>query len=243
MSPQAGYLLVNEVVPRLISAIPNAVPITFPDDPHEIIADGTAMAAQLIDSCERNGKRVVRSPTRANGRYRKQPKEVTCGNISYYVIQKLRCGRRSTGSSVVDAHAPGTQITGTTRLTSLDETAAIDEDTGGELTFNDVLSRDEDDPAVRASRRIDWQTFMAGLSARDQAVIEFLIGGTSSCTMARKLGVCSSTIQHRKRSLAKAIVAFMGDDILVQVSRKPQYMASLDATRERQAVRYERSHL
>lgn len=143
---------------------------------------------------------------------------------------------------MVDAHAPGTQISGTTRLTSLDEPVAVDEESGGELTFNDVLSRDEDDPAVLAARRMDWQTFMDALSARDRAVIEFLIAGTSRCTMARKLGVCSSTIQHRERNLAKAIVAFMGDDILVQVSRKPQYMASLDATWERQAVRYERSH-
>ena len=40
---------------------------------------------------------------------------------------------------------------------------------------------------------------MAGLSARDQAVIECLIEGKSISSMARKLGVCSCTIQHRKK--------------------------------------------
>ena len=66
--------------------------------------------------------------------------------------------------------------------------------------------------------------------------------GKSGSAMATKRKVTVSAIQTGKRHLAKAIVAFMGDDILVQISRKPQYMASLDATRERQAVRYERSH-
>ena len=66
--------------------------------------------------------------------------------------------------------------------------------------------------------------------------------GTSGSAMAKKLGVCTSTIQHRKRSLAKAIAAFMGDDILIEVNRLPRWKDCLDATRERQAVRYERAH-
>ena len=133
-------------------------------------------------------------------------------------------------------------VKGNARLSSLDEPAAVDEETGGELTFNDVLSRDEEDPSIQAARKMDWETFMAGLSTRDQAVIEGLVEGTSGSAMARKLGVCSFTIQHRKRSLAKAVAAFMGDDILIEVRRLPRWKDSLDATKERQAVRYERCH-
>ena len=138
-------------------------------------------------------------------------------------------------------HGAGTQLKGNTRLRSLDEPAAVDEETGGELTFNDILSRDEEDPAIPAARKMDWETFMADLSARDRALIEGLVEGTSGSAMARKLGVCSSTIQHRKRSLAKAIATFMGDDILIEVRRLPRWKASLDATKERQAVRFERA--
>ena len=86
---------------------------------------------------------MVRS---ASGR---RDREVSAGNVCYYTIEKLRCGRSSTGSTVVDVHGAGTQIKGNTRLSSLDEPAAVDEETGGELTFNDVLSRDEEDPSIR----------------------------------------------------------------------------------------------
>ena len=100
MSPQAGFLLETQVLPRLRS--------------------------------DRRGK------------------EITAGNITFYTIAKLRCGRRSTGSSVVDVHASRTQLNGTTRLTSLEDVAAIDEETGGEIYFHDILSRDEEDPSTRA---------------------------------------------------------------------------------------------
>ena len=236
MSPQAGFLLQVQVVPRLRSAIPNAVSFIGCEDAEELIQDGTALAALMMRNAEQAGKKVVRS---AGGR---RGKEITAGNVCYYTIEKLRCGRRSTGSTVVDVRGAGTQLKGNTRLSSLDEPAAVDEETGGELTFNDVLSREEEDPSAKAARRMDWETFMAGLSARDQALIEGLVEGTSRSAMARKLGVCSSTIQHRKRSLAKAIAAFMGDDILIEVRRLPRWKDSLDATRERQAVRYERCH-
>jgi hypothetical protein len=236
MSPQVGLLLQDQVVPRLRSAIPNAVAFIGCEDAEELIQDGTALAAMMMHNAEQAGKKVVRS---ARGR---RGKRITAGNVCYYTIEKLRCGRRSTGSTVVDVHGAGTQLKGNTRLSSLDEPAAVDEETGGELTFDDVLSRDEEDPEIQAARRMDWEAFMAGLSARDQAVIEGLVEGTSGSAMARKLGVCSSTIHHRKRSLAKAIVAFMGDDILIEVRRLPRWKDSLDATRERQAVRYERAH-
>jgi hypothetical protein len=223
-------------VPRLRSAIPNAVAFIGCEDAEELIQDGTAMAAKMMHNAERAGKKVVSS---AGGR---RGQEITAGNVCYYTIEKLRCGRRSTGSTVVDVHGAGIRLKGNTRLSSLDEPAAVDEETGGELTFNDVLSRDEEDPSIQAARKMDWELFMVGLSARDQAVIEGLVEGTSGSAMARKLGVCSSTIQRRKRSLAKAVAAFMGDDILIEVRRLPRWKDSLDATRERQAVRFERAH-
>ena len=236
MSPQVGFLLQDQVVPRLRSAIPNAVAFIGCEDAEELIQDGTALAAKMMHNAEQAGKKVVRS---AGGR---RGQAITAGNVCFYTIEKLRCGRRSTGSTVVDVHGTGTQLKGNTRLSSLDEPAALDEDTGGELTFNDVLSRDEEDPSTKAARKMDWETFLAGLSASDQAAIEGLVEGTSGSAMARKLGVCSSTIQHRKRSLTKAVAAFMGDDILIEVRRLPRWKHDLDATKERQTVRYERAH-
>ena len=233
MSPEAGWLLVDQIVPRLRSAIPNAVPICAPESPDEVIQDGVALAAQLIEGAERSGKKVVRS---ANG----QRNQVTAGNIAYYTIVKLRNGRRSTGSSTQDVHAVGTQIQGNTRLTSLDEPAALDEETGGELMFNDVLSRDEEDPGTKAARRMDWQDLVAALPNRERKVIQFMLEGRTGSSIARTLNTTDSAIQTSKRRLRIKIVEFMGPEILIEIQRKPKWRNDIIATRERMACKYQR---
>src|ERR1039457_3200915 len=167
MSPQVGFLLQDQVVPRLRSAIPNAVCFIGCEDAYELIQDGTAMAARMMHNAEQAGKKVVRS---AGGR---RGKEVTCGNICYYTIEKLRCGRRSTGSSCSDVHASMTQLHGRSRLSSMDDVAGCDAQEGEDaLTLHDVLSSNDVCPASRALRRVDWTEFLAGLSNRDVAIID-----------------------------------------------------------------------
>jgi hypothetical protein len=236
MSPQAGFLLQDQIVPRLQSAIPNVCHCVGSEDAQELIQDSIAMAAKMMDGAEQAGKKVVRFAGRRSN-------EVTAGNITFYTIEKLRSGRRSTGSSVVDVFGSGTQLNGTTRLNSLEEVVASSDEAGGEIfTFNDVLSRDEEDPGTRAARKLDWEEFMAGLSARDQAVIECLIEGKTVSAMARKLRVSDWTIKNRKKSLAVKIVEFMGPEILIDIQRRPEWKQNLEATREKMVCKYERCH-
>jgi hypothetical protein len=170
-------------------------------------------------------------------------KKVTPGNIAYYTIQHIKSGRRSTGSSVVDVHGSATQLSGKTRLSSLDEVVASNEECGGEIfTFNDVLSNDQEDPGTKAARKMDWETFMASLSVRDQAIIQFMIEGKSGSVMARKLKVCDSTISNCKRSLAVKIQDFMGYKILIDIQRQPKWRNDLAANKERLACKHGRSH-
>ena len=61
MSPQVGFLLQDQVVPRLRSAIPNALSFIGCEDAEELIQDGTALAAQMMHNAEQAGKKVVRS--------------------------------------------------------------------------------------------------------------------------------------------------------------------------------------
>jgi len=133
-------MLMDQVLPRLISAVPNAVPFIAPENAEDLVQDGVAIAARMMDNAEKNGKRVVESPGKTNGRYCKKAKEVTCGNIAYYTIQKLRSGRRSTGGSSSDVHAAMTQLYGRSSLSSLDgETGSIDH-VGEPLLLHDVLA-------------------------------------------------------------------------------------------------------
>ena len=134
MSPQAGWLLQEEVVPRLRSAIPRAVSYVGSEDAEELIQDATAMAARLLHNTELAKKKV------------------TPGNIAYYTIQHMKSGRRSTGSSVADVLGIGTQLQGRTRLTSFDEAAASDTDNGEDIfSFGDVLSAEQE-----TKRNLAW---------------------------------------------------------------------------------------
>ena len=223
MSPQAGYLLQEEVVPRLRSAVPHAVRCVGCEDAQELVQDGTAMAARMLDSAERAGK------------------QVTPGNIAYYAIQHLKSGRRSTGSTVVDVLGTGTQLSGHTRLTSFEEPAAVCEETGGEIfQFHDVLSNGQEDPSMAVARKMDWDSFCAGLSKREITLIHFLSQGQSLRDVAASFHVCDSTIQTTKRKLASAILEFMGADIIVQVQKQPDWRNGVHATREKMACRGER---
>ncbi|MGA3181887.1 MAG: hypothetical protein ABSF38_16225 [Verrucomicrobiota bacterium] len=134
MTPLAGDVLCTEVAPRLQSAVPAAVNFVGCEDAEELVQDGTAMAAKMMCNAERAGKKVTRSAT---GRLN----EISAGNIAYYAIQHLKSGRRSVGYSSADVMATATQLKGRTRLTSLEEVVASDEETGGEIfLLHDVLS-------------------------------------------------------------------------------------------------------
>lgn len=168
MSPEAGLILHDQVLPRLGSAIPQVVSCVGCEDPRELIQDATAIAAKMLHNVEQAGKKV------------------TPGNIAYYSIQHIKSGRRSTGSSVVDVYGSGTQLTGRTRFTSLDEEAAVDEETGCEIfEFHDVLAADQKDPATKAARKLDWQEFWSGLSEREKALIEYMAEGKTLRNAAR----------------------------------------------------------
>jgi hypothetical protein len=238
MTKNAGNILCTEVVPRLQAAIPYAVSFIGCEDAQEVIQDGVAMAAKMIHNSEQAGKKVTRS---ASNRGRKGAKAVTAGNIAYYTIVKLRNGCRSSGMVTGDVYGAGTQINGRTRLHSLEEVVASDEETGGEIfLLHDVLSRDEEDPGTRAARKMDWQEFVAALPERERIAVEFMVEGKSLRDAAHALRVSDSAMQSSKRDLRAKILEFMGANILVEIQRLPQWKQNLETIREKMACRMER---
>jgi len=225
MSPQVGFLLQDQVLPRLRAVVPRSVLCVGSEDHDELVADATCLAARIMHNAEANGKTV------------------TASSAAYYAIQHCKSGRRAVGHSAVDVHGSATQLQGHSRLESMEEVVAIDEITGGEIyLLHDVLSNDADDPSMAVARKLDWQEFVADLPANERAVVEFLIEGKSGSAIARKLRVNDSKIQTIKKHLAEAIVAFMGEDILIEVRRLPAWRNSINASRERLACKHERSH-
>jgi hypothetical protein len=192
------------------------------------------MAARMMHNAEQAGKKVTRSATGRHG-------EISAGNIAYFTIVKLRNGCRSSGMVTGDVYGAGTQINGRTRLTSLEEVVASDEETGGEIfLLHDVLSDNQEDPATKATRKMDWQEFLAGLPERERAVIKFMAEGKTLREAAHVLRVSDSAMQLSKRNVGMKLIEFMGLGILVEIQRRPQWKDGLDATRERMACREER---
>jgi hypothetical protein len=115
MSPRSGWLLVNEIVPRLRSAVPLVAHCVGAEDPEELIGDATLHAARILHSAESRGKKI------------------TAGNVAYYAIEHTRSGRRSCGNSASDVHGAATQLRGRSRLDSLETVIASNEECGGEI--------------------------------------------------------------------------------------------------------------
>jgi hypothetical protein len=226
MSPRAGYLLVDQVVPRLRAVIPRSVLTVGSEDHEELVQDATCLAGRILHNAEANHKRI--SPS----------------NAAYYAIQHCKSGRRAVGHSCVDVHGSAAQLNGRSRLESMEEVVAVNEENGGEIyLLHDVLGSDStEDPSIAVARKIDWEDFCADLPARERAVIEFLLEGRSGSAIARKLRTTDSRIQTIKKHLAKALIEFMGPEILIEIQRRPQWKQDLEATKERLACKHERSH-
>jgi DNA-directed RNA polymerase specialized sigma24 family protein len=225
MSPQAGFVLQDQIVPRLKAVIPRTVLCVGSEDHEELVQDATCLAARIMDQAEANGKTV------------------TASSVSYYSIQHCKSGRRAVGHSSSDVHGSACQLQGRVRVESLEEVVAVNEENGGEIfELHDVLGSDEEDPGTKAARKMDWETFMAGLSAREQALIECLVDGRSLRDAAKSFRLSDSSIQGTKRKLAVKIQEFMGFDILVQIRRQPQWKQDIEATREKMACKYDRLH-
>jgi DNA-binding NarL/FixJ family response regulator len=222
MSPQAGWILQEEVVPRLRAAIPRSVRGVGSEDTEELVQDSIAIAAKMLHSAEAAGKTV------------------TSGNIVFYTVQSMKSGRRANGASNSDALGTATQLNGRSTINSLEETVAEDENGNEIFQIHDVLSQDQEDPAVKAARKMDWESFLSGLNQREMAVIKYLLMGRNMGEVAVMFKVCLSTIQACKNGLAARILDYMGPDILKEIRKLPGWKNSLNASRERLACRYER---
>ena len=221
MSPQAGWILQEEVAPRLRASIPRNVSQVGAEDAEELVSDATCMAAKLMHNLEQRGKTV------------------TPGNIAFYTLLLMKSGRRSQGSTSVDACGIVTQMKGRSQLHSFDEPVEADE-LGELFTVNDVFSNDQEDPAQIAARNLDWQTLLARLTAPEQAIVVALVEGRTVSDVAVAFRVSRSAMQECKNRLADLIREFMGMDILIEVRRLPGWKDNLNTTRATLACRFDR---
>jgi hypothetical protein len=224
MSPQAGWILKEEICPRLCSAIPKYVLCIGAEDPQELIQDATVMAARMIDRVERQGKLG----------------KVTASNIAYYTIQHLKSGRRANGSSTVDAHGTQSQLNGATKLHSLSEVVSESESGSEIFELQDVISNNHEDPGTLAARRLDWESLCQSLTQLEMLLVECLVSGLGIREAAEIAHVSYWTMQEYRRKIAVKILDFMGVEILRDIALLPGWKIGLDCERELLACRADR---
>jgi hypothetical protein len=224
MSPQAGFILNDQIVPRLYGAVPRSVLCVGSEDPQELIQDSIVMAAKMIDRVEQQGKLG----------------KVSASNIAYYTVQHMKSGRRANGSSTVDIMSTATQLNGLSKLHSLNE--VVSESEAGDEIFelNDVISQDSEDPSVQAARNLDWNAFCHSLSKLEMQLINCLVNGMGIREAAELARVNYSTMLNYRNKIAVKIAEFMGADILKTIAELPQWKIGLDCERAMMACRADR---
>ena len=224
MSPQAAWILKEEVAPRLRSAIPRNVNLIGSEDYEELVQDSICMAAKLLQNAEN------------------QNKQVTPGNISYYTILHMKSGRRSHGYSNADVLGSATQLNGRSSTSSFDEPVTEADEWGEEFTVNDVLSLNDEDPGQKAARNLDWNALMDSLTERERRLVECLVDGMNWTNAALSMGVSSWTVAADREKLSVKILEFMGVDILAVILKRPGWKNNLNANRERLACKHQRGN-
>src|SRR5258708_22296456 len=128
-----------------------------------------------------------------------------CSRSAPIATRLVKQGRRSYGQSRTDVMSPGTQITGRSRVMSLDEPLAGEAESDDIMCLHDVLAARSADPSQEAAKRLDWKPLVASLDSKAREVLLCLVEGGELTTLVPKLKRSRSALQTDKERMAKLI--------------------------------------
>jgi len=222
MSPQAGFLLMEKIAPRLRAAIPKCVQKVGAEDDEELVQDAIVVAAQMLAAVERNGKTV------------------TPGNIAYYTILHMKSGRRSQCRSRADTMAPGTQLDTKSCVLSFEEEVGFDQELDEPVTLGELLAGHHDDPAMSGARNIDWDAFLASHDHRYTVIVKGIVEGRNLKETAAMGGSGYSRLYQLKEQMAADLREWMGASAIEDSTRIPRWRGNIMADREKAACQADR---
>jgi len=221
MSPRAGQMLIQEVAPRLKAVIPHIKPVGA-EDSEELYQDSLCVAAKMLHDLEARGK------------------EVTPGNVCYYVTLHMKSGRRSHSAGRTDVMSSGGQLDGKSMVLSFEEPAGVDIDTDEEIPLGDMLAGNADDPSQSASRNVDWEDFLATHNPQYVLLVSELAAGKKALESARDRRESYFRVRHLKTRLAEDLHEYMGDTAIADSARIPAWRGNITADHEKAACRADR---
>ena len=221
MSPKAGFVLLDQIEPRLRASVPYIRRVGA-EDAEELMQDALAVAAKMLHDLEEMGK------------------EVTPGNIAYYTILLMKSGRRSYSASRTDVMNAGTQLDKRSCILSFEDPAGHDPETGEEIPLGNMLASSEDDPAGAAAKVVDWEDFLGTHNPRYRTFVCDLAQGKSAKDTAARFGFSSSWGHALKENLAEDLREFFGDDAISDSMQAPSWRGNIMVDHEKAACRADR---
>ena len=218
MSPQAGAVLMEQIVPRLKTIVPY-IKTVGSEDQQELLQDGICMAAKMLHDLELRGK------------------VVTAGNVTYYIALHLRSGRRSYGCGRTDAMFSTTQLDGKAQVLSMETEVGWDPETCESIRLGEFLSCSQDDPSMTAGRNLDWELFLASHDYRYGVILTDMVHDKTALEEAKDMGVHYQKARELRYKLADELAEFMGPDAVNDAMRRAHWVGDLHAERERAACR------
>ena len=222
MSPTAGAVLLNQIAPRLRSAIPQCVNKIGAEDDEEIYQDGLCMAAKLMAGLEKRGK------------------QVTPGNVAYYTILHLKSGRRSYSTGGSDVMGSVTQMRKNSTVLSFEEQVAFDEEMGEPIQLEEMLADDGEDVALAAARNMDWEEFLDNHDLRYMCLVYDLGSGRTMLDTARACGMTYSDVRTIRDRLVEDLEEYMGGELIEDAARIPSWRGNILQDHEKMACRADR---
>ena len=144
----------------------------------------------------------------------------------------------------MDALCPAAQLDGNARLTSFQQEAAHDPESGegdesGSLL--DLLADDAEDPAQAAARNLDWEQFLSGLDDLSRRMMVAFARGDTMRDLKRmdEAGLSDSGMSGRKRKLVAEMKEVLGPDCLADAGREPAWRSDVAVQREKDACCHE----
>jgi hypothetical protein len=221
MSPHASAVLLEEVAPRLKSAVHYIKPVGC-EDAEELLQDGILMAAKMLNDLEARGK------------------QVTPGNVAYYCILHLKSGRRSHSANRTDVFSSGTQLDNHSCVLSLETEVGWDVEINEPIRLGEMLSNSQDDPSMMAGRNLDWEQFLSSHDHRYGLVVMDIAEEISALETSRNVGVSYASVRHLREQMSVELREFMGDDAVADAAKIPSWRANLMVDREKALCRADR---
>ena len=222
MSPSAGCLLVEQIAPRLRALVPKSVKPVGAEDGEELIQDAIVIAAQMLDRVEQTGKNV------------------TAGNIAYYVLLHMRSGRRSQSANRTDAMSPGTQLDHHSTVLSFEEEVGYDPELDEPISLGQLLASEHEDPSMDAAKNLDWELFLATHDYRYGVILQGIAEGRSLKETAAIQNEWYPGMWALKQRMAEQVREYLGEEAISESVRLPRWKASISTDRERTACRADR---